>query len=50
MNIELKKKSYVAPLMEVYQYQTQGNLLDCSKEPCPVVEDIGDNPSVFLEI
>ena len=36
MNNEIEqKKEYVAPLMEVYSFRAQRNLLDCSPMPCP---------------
>ena len=45
-----QKKDYVAPLMEVHQFQSQNLLLECSPNPCPEEpHNLGDKAGIILE-
>ena len=44
-----QKKNYVAPLMEVHQFQSQNLLLECSPNPCPEHQNLGPKAGILLE-
>ena len=50
MNNEMEqKKEYVEPQMKIVQFQPQGNLLECSPNPCSTPDDLGERPTIILD-